>query len=72
VKEAGIRIRVEGALRTAFVAACRAENRRASDVLREFMEGFIARHQRGQGDLFAARRDEESGDSSAKPNAPSA
>jgi hypothetical protein len=36
-KEVGIRIRVEKDLREAFQAACLAEQRRASDVLREFM-----------------------------------
>lgn len=58
VKDAGIRIRVEQGLRSAFAAACQAENRQASDVLREFMEAFVARHQRGQGDLFVGLRDE--------------
>lgn len=36
-KDAGLRIRVERDLREAFVAACLADNRKASDVLREFM-----------------------------------
>lgn len=56
MKDAGIRIRVEKELRTAFVAACQAENRQASDVLREFMQTYADQHQGGlQGSLFAAQ-----------------
>ena len=51
-KDAGLRIRVERELREAFQGACSAENRRASDVLREFMRSYVGRHQGGQGDLF--------------------
>lgn len=53
MKDAGIRIRIEKELRTAFVEACQAENRQASDVLRDFMQTYVARHQGGQGDLFS-------------------
>lgn len=59
VKDAGIRIRVDKALRSAFAAACQADNKQASDVLRDFMEVYVARHQGGQGDLFSERRQEE-------------
>lgn len=58
VKDAGIRIRVEKSLRASFAAACQAENKQASDVLREFMEVYVAQHQGGQGDLFSDRREE--------------
>ncbi|MNT43220.1 hypothetical protein D3C71_1874440 [compost metagenome] len=52
-KEVGIRIRVEKELRDEFQSACLAENRRASEVLREFMR-IYARHRMGglQGGLF--------------------
>lgn len=53
MKDAGIRIRVEKELREAFVTVCQTEERQASDVLREFMQAYVDRHQRGQGDLFA-------------------
>lgn len=59
VKDAGIRIRVEKNLRSAFAAACQAEKKQASDVLRDFMQAYVARYQGGQGDLFSARREEE-------------
>lgn len=70
VKDAGIRIRVERQLRAAFAAACQAENKQASDVLREFIQAYVARHQGGQGDLFLTRRDDATHlepDSSAPP-----
>ncbi|PZP99156.1 MAG: plasmid-related protein [Variovorax paradoxus] len=52
-KDCGMRIRVEKELRDAFVSACRAEERNASDVLREFMRSFTQRRAHGQTDLFA-------------------
>lgn len=58
MKDAGIRIRVERDLRSAFAAACQAERKQASDVLREFMEAYVARFQGGQGELFVAQRSE--------------
>lgn len=55
-KDVGLRIRVERELREAFQAACLAENRDASDVLREFMQVFSERHQGGlQTSLFATQ-----------------
>lgn len=53
MKDAGIRIRVEKSLREAFVTVCQSEDRQASDVLREFMQTYVERHQAGQRDLFA-------------------
>lgn len=53
-KDAGLRIRVERALRDAFRSACAAENRDASEVLREFMRSFAEqRHSGKQAGLFA-------------------
>ncbi|AQQ20720.1 hypothetical protein A8D61_20770 [Burkholderia cenocepacia] len=54
-KDVGVRIRVEKELREAFQGACLAENRQASDVLREFMRSFADKHSGGlQASLFAA------------------
>jgi hypothetical protein len=53
MKDAGIRIRVEKELREAFVTVCQAEDKKASDVLREFMQTYVERRQGGQGDLFS-------------------
>ncbi len=57
------RIRVERELREAFEGAYLAENRNASNVLREFMQSYVGRHQGGQGDLFATpiRKQENGG-----------
>jgi hypothetical protein len=53
-KDAGLRIRVERTLRAAFQAACMAENRDASEVIREFMRTFADQQQGGkQANLFA-------------------
>lgn len=51
-KDSGMRIRVEKELREAFVQACRAQDRAAADVLRDFMRAFTEKQQRGQGSLF--------------------
>lgn len=51
-KDAGLRIRVEKELREAFVQACRAQDRAASDVLRDFMRSFTQTQQSGQTNLF--------------------
>ncbi|WP_323828758.1 plasmid-related protein [Pseudomonas sichuanensis] len=52
-KDVGLRIRVEKDLREAFQVACSAEERRASEVLREFMQLYVDKHERGQGGLFS-------------------
>ena len=56
LKDAGLRIRVERELRESFVQACRSQNRIAADVLREFMQACVERHEVGQGDLFLDRK----------------
>jgi hypothetical protein len=47
-KDVGIRIRIEKELREAFQEACIAEDRQASDVLREFMRAYADQHQGGR------------------------
>ncbi|WP_092138553.1 plasmid-related protein [Cupriavidus sp. YR651] len=56
LKDSGMRIRVEKELREAFVQACRAQNRVAADVLRDFMRTFTEKQQQGQADLFAGAK----------------
>lgn len=53
LKDCGMRIRVEKELRDAFVQACRAQDRVAADVLRDFMHSFTDKQHRDQADLFA-------------------
>ena len=51
-KDAGLRIRVELELRDAFVRACQSQGLGASEVLRDFMRMFAAKHAEGQAALF--------------------
>lgn len=54
-KDAGLRIRVDRGLRESFQRACEAENRCASEVLRDFMRVFVERNPSGaQADLFVS------------------
>lgn len=48
MKDAGLRVRVERELRDAFRSACAAENRAASEVLREFMRSFAEQQRAGK------------------------
>lgn len=52
-KDKGFRIRVDQDLREAFLAACHAADKPASQVLREFMREYVQRHRvSAQMDLF--------------------
>ena len=51
-KDSGLRIRVELELRDAFVQACQSQGLVASQVLRDFMRIFSAKHADGQAALF--------------------
>ena len=52
-KNVGLRIRVERELRHDFVEACRATDRPAAEVIREFMREYVAEHQQSaQPSLF--------------------
>jgi hypothetical protein len=55
-KDAGMRIRIERELRDAFVQACQAQGLAASEVLRDFMRSFAAKHSSAQAVLFGATR----------------
>lgn len=43
-KDSGFRIRMERDLREQFVEICRAQDRPAAQVIREFMRQYIAEH----------------------------
>lgn len=51
-KESALRIRLERGLRDDFVGLCKSQDVNASEVLREYMRSYLARHARGQGSLF--------------------
>lgn len=44
MKDAGLRIRVQRELREQFLDVCRAHDKPAAQVLREFMRDYVARH----------------------------
>lgn len=44
MKDAGLRIRVQKELREQFLEACRAQDKPAAQVLREFMRSYVAQH----------------------------
>ena len=56
VQRSGMRIRVVEELCDAFAQACRAQDRAAADVLRDFMRGFTEKQQQGQATLFAGTK----------------
>jgi hypothetical protein len=44
-KDVGLRIRVERSLRDDFLEICRAQDRPAAQVIREFMRHYVAQHE---------------------------
>ncbi|WP_235805223.1 plasmid-related protein [Pseudomonas amygdali] len=59
IKDSGMRIRGEKELRDAFVQSCRAQDRHAADVLRDFMRAFTEKQLHGQGDLFFGSKEKQ-------------
>jgi len=45
IKDSGFRIRVQRDLREKFVEICRAQDRPAAQVLREYMRKYVAEHE---------------------------
>lgn len=56
-KDSGLRVRVERSLRESFLEACRADDRPAAQVIREFMRGYVARHTSGADNGSAAEQE---------------
>ena len=44
MKDVGFRIRIDRHLREAFLAACKAEDKPAAQVVREFMREYVVSH----------------------------
>lgn len=44
IKDSGLRIRVERDLRDRFLQVCRAQDKPAAQVIREFMRTYVDRH----------------------------
>ena len=51
MKDVGLRIRVQRDLREQFLEACRAQDKPAAQVLREFMRAYVDRHTSKQKDV---------------------
>lgn len=64
--EAGLRIRVDDALRRDFIDTCKANDTTAAQVLRAFMRSYLETHgeQVRQGKLFATSQQSTDGASS--------
>ncbi|MEQ6249893.1 hypothetical protein ABMC89_13445 [Sulfitobacter sp. HNIBRBA3233] len=45
MKDVGLRIRLQRELRERFIAACKAEDKPAAQVLREFMRSYVDAHE---------------------------
>ena len=45
MKDVGLRIRVQRDLREAFLEICRAQDKPAAQVLREFMRAYVLEHE---------------------------
>lgn len=57
MKDVGLRIRVQRELREQFLEACRAQDKPAAQVLREFMRRFIEEHGEKHGETLSGERD---------------
>ena len=45
MKDSGFRIRVQRELHHSFLEACKAEDKPAAQVIREFMRAYVRKHQ---------------------------
>lgn len=45
MKDAGLRVRVQRELRDQFLKVCRAQDKPAAQVIREFMREYVAEHE---------------------------
>ena len=45
MKDSGFRIRVQRELHQSFLEACKAEDKPAAQVIREFMRAYVRKHQ---------------------------
>jgi hypothetical protein len=50
MKDAGLRIRVQRELRQSFLEACRAEDKPAAQVIREFMRAYVRQQEEATGE----------------------
>ena len=58
-ESSGFRLRVDNKLRQEFIEACRAQDRPAAQVLREYMRDFVAKYYSGKQELLFAENHNE-------------
>ncbi len=56
MKDSGLRIRVQRDLRDRFLEVCRAQDRPAAQVIREFMREYVERQEDSQGELVGINK----------------
>jgi hypothetical protein len=56
MKDAGLRIRVQRELREKFLDACRAQDKSAAQVIREFMRVYVADSEPGNDEVKRGER----------------
>jgi hypothetical protein len=62
MKDVGLRIRIDRHLREAFLAACKAEDKPAAQVLREYMRDYVQSHnQKPANDTVTVQENEVAG-----------
>ena len=62
MKDVGLRIRIDRHLREAFLTACKAEDKPAAQVLREFMREYVQSHtQKPSNDMVTVQETEVAG-----------
>lgn len=59
IKDSGLRIRVQRDLRDSFIDACRAQDKPAAQVIRQFMRDYVEGH--GQGVVGRTRLQSKGG-----------
>ena len=60
-KDSGLRIRVQRDLREKFLEVCRAQDKPAAQVIREFMRAYIDQHEIVQGSPVPSDRHQRRG-----------
>lgn len=60
-KDSGLRIRVQRNLRDRFLEVCRAQDKPAAQVIREFMREYVERQEGVQGDPAEHKRGQRRG-----------
>jgi len=61
MKDSGLRIRVQRDLRDSFLDVCRAQDKPAAQVIREFMRAYVDSHRQSEGSPAASGKRQRQG-----------